>query len=347
MCERSPLFLPEAKSILIDLLRRTLELFDLSRHLIEYDRLQRFLSERDEQSVLSHVTLRQTCQLNHQLDSDLDAYLQRLHNSCRVIKTNLRSLHAARITASNDYVVLDDDIYELFGVFKSKLKDLWQEFQWTTKPKAKQTENQLVQRRYQSQRAVHHASDQDSFVYLPETSPSRSTQKNNSSKLLASEESSFITDEYRSIFLSFHKISQFYRLLIQQLYGVHLVRDSHLLQPIVINIIRLLLLITHRLKERIQLMSPVKATSERGQRPGPCRALATTEQIEPIQTNYLTVHNDNHQQSSSTTTKADEQSLLEFDEAEFYRLANLERDSDPWIDLSWGNSVVKTISALF
>lgn len=323
MCERSPLFLLEAKSILIDLLRRTLELFDLSRHLIEYDRLQRFLSERDEHSALSHATPHQTCQLNHQLDSDLDAYLQRLHNSCRVVKTNLRSLHAARITASNDYVVLDDDIYELFGVFKSKLKDLWQEFQWTTKPKAKQTENQMTQRRYQSQRAVHHASGQDSFVFLPETSPSRSTQKNNSSKLL---ESPFITDEYRSIFLSFRKISQFYRLLIQQLYGVHLVRDSHLLQPIVINIIRLLLLITHQLKERIQLMSPVKAPPERGRRPGPCRALATTEQIE---SNYLTVHNDNHQQSSSTTTKADEQSLLEFDEDEFYRLANLQRDSDP------------------
>jgi hypothetical protein len=339
MCECSPLFLLEAKSILIDLLRRTLELFDLSRHLLEYDRLQRFLSNRDEQSVFSHVTLRQTCQLNHQLDSDLDAYLQRLHNSCRIAKTNLRSLHAARITASNDYIVLDDDLYELFGVFKSKLKDLGQEFQWAT---TKQTEKQVIQRRYQSQRTVHHASDQDSFVFLPETSPSRSMQKNNSSQLPSLPESPSITEDYRSIFVSFHKISQLYRLLIQQLYGVHLVRDTHLLQPIVINIIRLLLLITHQLKARIQLMSPVNVPStDRVRRHGPCRTLATTEsnvllieshaeQVEPIQSNYLTVHNDNHhQQSFSTTTKAEEQSLLEFDEDEFYRLANLEHDADP------------------
>ena len=331
MCERSPLFLLEAKSILIDLLRRTLELFDLSRHLIEYDRLQRFLSERDEQSVLSHARLRSSCPLNHQLDSDLHAYLQRLHNSCRVAKTNLRSLHAARITASKDYIVLDDDLYELLGVFKSNLNNLWQEFQWTIPAKTKPAAKQVIHRRYHSQRTIHHASDQDSFVFRPETSPFRSTQKNNSSKLLSSEESSAITEDYRSIFLSFRKISQCYRLLIQQLYGVHLVRDSHLLQPIVISIIRLLLLTTNQLKQRIQLMSPSRAPSDRVPRlsphDGPCRTHA--EQVEPIQANYLTVHNDNQQESSSLNTKADdEQSRLDFDEDEFYRLANLEHDSD-------------------
>jgi hypothetical protein len=61
MCERSSLFRSEAKSIISDLLKRTLELFDLSLHLVERNSHQ--------------FSLQKLCKLNYNIISDLDKYL--------------------------------------------------------------------------------------------------------------------------------------------------------------------------------------------------------------------------------------------------------------------------------
>ena len=175
-------FLLEAKAIVSDLLQRTTELFDLSLHFVEHDGLNRYLRERNEQHDFSHLHLHKPCQLNYNLLSDLDAYLHRLRTSCRLTKTHLRSLHAARITSSTDYIVLDDEIYDSIRSFKSKVR--------STK--------------------------------LPD------------------------------INLAFRKLVHSYQYLIKHLYGVHLVRDSHVLQPMVISIIRTLLSIADEWREQLR-----------------------------------------------------------------------------------------------
>ncbi len=212
MCDRSPLFLPEAKSIINDLIKRTFELFDLSLHLIEYHRLNKYLSERGKNR---DYPLRKSCKLNYNIISDLDKYLNRLSTSCRLTKSHLRSLHAARLTSSNDYIVIDDEIYELVKCFQSKLSQL--------------THSQLQ---------IHSS---QTFMFHPKTSD----DKNNSQTMISSNE----------IFIFFKKISQLYQLLLERLYGIRTVRDSDILQPIVIHIIRLLLSITNKLKENL---SPMK-----------------------------------------------------------------------------------------
>ena len=213
MCDRSPLFLPEAKSIIMDLLKRTLELFNLSIHFIEYHHLHQFLSKREENRDYPHFSLRKTCKLNYNIISDLNKYLHRLSTSCRLTKSHLRALHAARLTSSNDYIVIDDEIYEFIKRFRSKLSH----------------------RQYHFQRQIHSSHAIETFMFNPEASD----DKNNSPTTIPFEE----------IFASFEKISQFYQLLLQRLYGVRTVRDSDILQPIVIHIIHLLLSITNKFKE--------------------------------------------------------------------------------------------------
>jgi hypothetical protein len=326
MCERSPLFLLEAKSIISDLLTRTLELFDLSFHLVEHYRLTKFLSEREQQRDYQHFSLHNPCKLNYNIISDLDTYLNRLHTSCRLIKSNLRSLHAARITSSNDYIVIDDEIYELERFFKLKLNKLWYEFQ-SIKDKPS---NEITNKRYYSQRKIHSSQTIQSFVFHPES-------KNNSHQTISKSE------EYLEILRLFRKISQFYQFLIKQLYGVHTVRDSHILQPIAISIIRLLLFITNKLKQNL---SPTQINRNHfglQQHEEVChvpkKILSTKPkfkliEIHPVNIDTLNaaeekddksidyVRNDNH----LSNIKEDEESVLDFDEDEFYRLANLQRD---------------------
>lgn len=258
MCERSPLYLSEAKSIIFDLLKRTLELFDLSLHLVEHYRLNKYLSEREQNRDYRHFSLHKPCKLNYNIISDLDIYLHHLYTSCRLTKSHLRSLHAARIKSSNDYIVIDDEIYDLSHLFKLKINKLWNQFQSI------------------------------------KTKPSDQT--------------------YQQILTSFRKISRFYQFLIKQLYGIHIVRDSHILQPIVISIIRLLLFITNKLKENLQIISPTKINLNHfniQQHEEICRV---EEKKKVSQIKLIEIHpDDNHS--------------LDFDEDEFYRLANLTRDN--------------------
>lgn len=228
MCERSALFLSEAKSIISDLLKRTLELFDLFIHLIEHYRLTKYLSEREQ-----NLNFSKPCKLNYSIISDLDKYLHRLSTSCRLTKSHLRSLYAARLISSNDYIVIDDDIYQLIHNFKSKLNKFWHK-----SIEIKQSDH-IIAQRYHSQRQIHNSHTTESFVFLPETSDN----KNNSQ----------FDEEHHDILISFRKISYLYQILLKQLYGIHFVRDSDILQPIVINIIRLLLFITNKFKENFPL----------------------------------------------------------------------------------------------
>lgn len=192
MCERSPLFLIEAKSILCDLLQRTLELLDLWFHLVEYDRFDKYLVEHEQ----DYDAVYKSCQINHNVMNDIDTYLQRLNRSCRLTKSNLRSLHAARMMkSSNDYIVIDDEIVESIRSFQLKISQ------------------QLPSIRKQMDKPDDH------------------------------------------ILTLFRKISQLYKIIINELYGVHSVQESHLLQPMVIHIIRLLLLITNKLKLNIEYHS--------------------------------------------------------------------------------------------
>ena len=229
MCNRSPLFLPEAKSIIHELLKRTFELLDLSLHLMEYYRLDQYLSARELNRNYPHFSLHKPCKLNYNLVSDLDKYLTRLSTSCRLTKSHLRSLYAARLTSPNDYIVIDDDISESIQRFQLKLNKLSPQF----KPAMKSSDH-LIHSRYQSQRQIHSSESIQTFVFHPETSD----DKNNSHTPISSND----------ISQSFEKISRLYHLLLQRLYGVHLVRDSDILQAIVIHIIRLLVSITNTLK---------------------------------------------------------------------------------------------------
>ncbi|CAF4724326.1 unnamed protein product, partial [Rotaria socialis] len=113
MCERSPLFLVEAKLITLDLLKRSLELFDICFHLVLHYRLDEFFLEREQKRDYDYFSLYKPCKLNYNIISDIDTYLHRLSTSCRLTKSNLRSLHASRMISSNDYIVIDDEIYEL------------------------------------------------------------------------------------------------------------------------------------------------------------------------------------------------------------------------------------------
>jgi hypothetical protein len=252
MHERIPLFHVEAKTIVVDLLKRTSDLFDLSRHFIEYECIHRVLFERIQQCHRSYPTYRRTCQLNHNLQSDLDAYVHRLSTSCRSTKTNLRSLNAIRLTNSIDCIVLDDDVDRLLKSFNSQFNRLCREFHWSDMSTSMDPIDSIGRRRYQSQRTLHCRSTSDVFTFLPETSISN--RNNHSSDTLESMRQ-IIVDEYRTIFVSFEKISRCYRSIVTKLYGVHLARDSYILQPTVINIIRLLLFITTQLKQRIDMMS--------------------------------------------------------------------------------------------
>lgn len=232
MCERSPLFLPEAKSILNDLLKRTLELFDLFTHLIEHYRLNKYLLERTETHNYHQYTRLKPCQINNNIFSDLNKYLQRLSTSCRLTKSYLRSLYAARLLSSNDYIVIDDDIYHLIRLFKSRLNKLSHQFQKEKSIEIQQSDH-IIHQRYHSQRQIHTSHTTDSFMFLPEIS---NNNNNNSQNLISSNE----------ILISFQKISYLYQILLQKLYGIHFVRDSDILQPIVTNIIHLLLNITNK-----------------------------------------------------------------------------------------------------
>ncbi|CAF1302428.1 unnamed protein product [Adineta ricciae] len=309
MCERSPLFLFEVKSILLDLLTRTLELFDLSRRLLEHYRLSQFLLTREHQCDYRHFSLEKPCRLNYNIMSDLSTYLQRLYTTCRVTKSSLRSLHAARVTATNDYIVIDDEVYELIKFFKSKLNNV-HSGPTTERKKSIKTSG----RRYYSQRLVHNSYAIQSFQFHPISADSK-----NNSQTLESNES-------RQILQSFHKISRFFYFLLKQFYGVHNVQDSDVLQPIVISIIRSLLFITDELKRKLQVLSPIKAHNNRfrvQKKEEICQEQTTLgsskpefhiiETVKPVHENK--VRNENH-----------EENLLEFDEEEFYRLANLQRD---------------------
>ena len=255
MCDRTPLFHSEAKSILFNLLKRTFELLDLSIHLTEYDRLNKFLIEREQNETYPRFLSRKSCKLNYNIQSDLDKYLHRLSTSCRLTKSYLRSLNAVRLTSPSDYVVIDDQIYDLIQLFQSKINKF-------------QPADRMINKRYHSQRQIHDSHTIQSFVFHPETADNQ----NNSHTTLPSNE----------IFLSFEKISQLFQLLLRQLYGVHIVRNSDILQPIVINIIRLLVSITNQFKENLS--------------------------------------------SNHFPIEQPRKDSLEFDEDEFYRLADLKRD---------------------
>lgn len=205
MCDRSALFLSEAKSIVSNLLKRTFELFDLAVHFTEYHRLHQYLAERETHRDYPLFSLHKPCQLNYAIVSDLEKFFARLSTSCRLTKSHLRSLYAARLKSSNDYIVIDDEIVDAIKSFQFKLRRLARKFK----------SDHLV---YESQ------------VQIPiETSDDR-----NYSQMTIS---------------SFEKISRLYQLLLQRLYGVHFVRDSDILQAIVIHIIRLLVSITKQLKD--------------------------------------------------------------------------------------------------
>jgi len=224
MCSRTPLFLSEAKSIISVLLKRTFELFDLSVHFLENDRLKKYFSDRQQTNEQS--ALIKPCKLNYNIFSDIDKYLQRLSQSCRLIKSLLRSLNAARLRSMNDYIVIDDQIYDRIKLFQSKLNKYQQ-------PK------HLITTRYHSQRHIHdHESHlTSSFQFYPETS---AENQNHSST--------------NDVYNAFDKLSHLYQLLLERLYGVHIVRNSDILQPIVINIIRLLLLIADQFKEHSHVL---------------------------------------------------------------------------------------------
>jgi hypothetical protein len=308
MCERSPLFLPEAKSIIFDLLKRTLELFDLSLHLVEYYRLNKYLSARKQSRDYRHFSLHKPCKLNYTIISDLDTYLHRLYTTCRLTKSHLRSLHAARIKSSNDYIVIDDEIYELSHFFQLKINKLWNKFQSTKKEKPS---DQIINQRYHSQRTI------QPFVILPEPS----LEKNNSQTT--------ISEDHHQILTSFRKICQLYQFLIQQLYGIHIVRDSHILQPVVISIIRLLLFITNKLKQNLQVISPTKINRNHYHIQQHEEICHVPEEIfkrkKVSKFRLIEIHSSSDNQNLTEDVRNDNHSL-DFDEDEFYRLANLERD---------------------
>lgn len=193
MCERSPLFLIEAKLVTLDLLKRTLELFDLSFNVILYYHLEQIFIEREQKFDYDHFPWHKPCKLNFNILSDIDIYLYRLSKSCRLTKSYLRSLHASRRNSSHDFIYIDDEIYELIEVLSMKINQPWYDFQ--------------------------------------------STQEQT------------IKDE--SLVL-FRRIFQLYQLIIKNLYGISMVKDSQILQPIVFNIIRLLLSITNKLKHSVE-----------------------------------------------------------------------------------------------
>ncbi|UJR09829.1 hypothetical protein I4U23_014055 [Adineta vaga] len=331
MCERSRLFLLEAKSILSELLNRTLELFDLCLRVLEHYRLTEFLIEREQQRDYRYFSLQKPCRLNYNIMSDLNTYLQRLYTTCRLTKSNLRSLHAARITSTDGYIVIDDEIYELVKLFKSKLNNIQSEKLEQEKP------IKTNERRYYSQRLIHSSRTTQPFTFHSKTSK----QKNNSQNSFP--HSSEHEESYQ-ILQSFQKISRFYHFLLKQFYGVHSVQDSDVLQPIVISIIRLLLFITNKLKENLQIISPIKIHHNRfsvQQHDDVCQEQKTSdsnkpkyhiieiqadniESIKSVQDNTAInyAQNDNFE----TIEEKDEKSILEFDEDEFYRLANLQRD---------------------
>lgn len=229
MCDRTPLFLIEAKSIISELLKRTLELLDLFIHFTEYQRLHQYLADREIHRDYPLFSLHHSCKLNYTIISDLDKYFDRLSTSCRLTKSQLRLLYAARLKSSNDYIVIDDVIYDSIKSFQRKLRQQSRQFQ-SQLP----TSDHLLHTRYQSQRQIHSSHTSDSFIFHPETSD----DKNNSHMPVSSNE----------ILQSFEKIARLYDLLLQRLYGIHFVRDSDILQAIAIHIIRLLLSITKQLR---------------------------------------------------------------------------------------------------
>ncbi|CAF2663967.1 unnamed protein product [Rotaria sp. Silwood2] len=361
MCERSSLFLIEAKSILYDLLKRTLELFDLCFHFVEHYRIDKYFIEREQKRDYNYFSLSKPCKLNFNIISDIDIYLHRLYTSCRLTRSNLRSLHASRMLSSHDYIVIDDEIYELIKFFQLKVNKQWHQYQSREKEQEKTNKFQqfdhIINRRYHSQRMIHNSQTIESFVFLPETSKhNNNSQQINSSNKLQSTNSQPI-DEYHHILIIFRRISYFYQLLIDELYGVHSVQDSDILQLIVVNIIRLLLFIANKLKQYIKINSSsiinnnhfrIKRNEEI------CRVekkpMSTTKskfkliEIHPTNINTLAlskslndgnfneenndknieyVRNDNH---SSNIIQDNQTNSLDFDEDEFYRLANLERD---------------------
>ncbi|CAF1343965.1 unnamed protein product [Rotaria sordida] len=196
---------------------------------------------------------------------------------------------------------------------------------------------------------IHHSQTIESFVFLPEIlNYNNNFQQINSSNNKLQLTNSQPMEEYYHILIIFRKISQFYQLLIDELYGVHIVRDSHILQPIVINIIRLLLFIADKLKQYIKINSPM-IINENHFRIKENEEICRIEEkemftmkskfqlieIHPTNIDTLTssksandknieyVRNDNH---SLNIIQDDQTSSLDFDEDEFYRLANLERD---------------------
>ncbi|CAF1275720.1 unnamed protein product [Rotaria sordida] len=196
---------------------------------------------------------------------------------------------------------------------------------------------------------IHHSQTIESFVFLPEIlNYNNNFQQINSSNNKLQLTNSQPMEEYYHILIIFQKISQFYQLLIDELYGVHIVRDSHILQPIVINIIRLLLFIADKLKQYIKINSPM-IINENHFRIKENEEICRIEEkemftmkskfqlieIHPTNIDTLTsskssndknieyVRNDNH---SLNIIQDDQTSSLDFDEDEFYRLANLERD---------------------
>ncbi|CAF3763223.1 unnamed protein product [Rotaria sordida] len=196
---------------------------------------------------------------------------------------------------------------------------------------------------------IHHSQTIESFVFLPEIlNYNNNFQQINSSNNKLQLTNSQPMEEYYHILIIFRKISHFYQLLIDELYGVHIVRDSHILQPIVINIIRLLLFIADKLKQYIKINSPMIINENHfriKQNEEICRIekkkMFTMKskfqliEIHPTNIDTLTsskpsndknieyVRNDNH---SLNIIQDDQTSSLDFDEDEFYRLANLERD---------------------
>ncbi|CAF1443496.1 unnamed protein product [Rotaria sp. Silwood1] len=343
MCERSSLFLVEAKLIIYDLLKRTLELFDLCFYLIEHYRIDNYFFEREKKRDYYYYSIYKSCKLNYNIISDIDNYLHRLYVSCRLIKSNLRSLYATRILSSNDYIVIDDEIYELIKFFQLKINKQLYQFQSIEKQtpnKLKQT-NEILNKRYHSQRMIHYSKTIESFVFLPQTLNYNNNNNNNSQPM----------EEYHNILILFRKISQFYQLIIDELYGVHHIRDSYILQPIAINIIRLLLLIINKLKQYVKINSPMIIYNNHlriKQNEEICHKEKKTKykliEIQPTNINTLIsskssnyelvkeetndknieyIRNDNY---SSNIIQKDQTNLLDFDEDEFYRLANLERD---------------------
>ncbi|CAF0739005.1 unnamed protein product [Didymodactylos carnosus] len=125
MCERSPIFFLEAKSIIIDLLTRSIEMLDLTINLVETFRTYALLLERNRNQNFFTMIDTIQCKISYDMRSDVRTIIQHLYRSCRFAKGNLRNLRAARLSSANDYIIVDDECLKTILYFNSRAATLW------------------------------------------------------------------------------------------------------------------------------------------------------------------------------------------------------------------------------